>query len=66
MGAAEEEEEREGWAEKLREVGEEVLVVRVDAMLGEIGRVGVVEEVVQGRYHGLGEDSREADVAGGV
>jgi hypothetical protein len=43
-----------------------VLVARVDAMLGEVGRVGVVEEVVQRGYHGLCEDGREADVAGGI
>lgn len=66
VGAAQEEYQGEGWAEELREVGEEVLVVWVDAMLGKIGCVRVVEEVVQWRYHGLREDSREADVAGGI
>ena len=66
VGAAQEEYQGEGWAEELREVGEEVLVVRVDAMLGKIGCVRVVEEIVQGRYHGFREDSREADVTGGI
>ena len=66
VGAAQEEDQGEGWAKELREVGEEVLVAGVDAMLGEVGRVGVVEEVVQRGYHGLCEDGREADIAGGI
>ena len=42
IGAAEEEEEGGGWTEQLRDVDEEVLIARVQAMLGQVRSVGVV------------------------
>jgi len=42
IGAAQEEEEGGSWTEQLRDVDEEVLIARVQAMLGQIRSVGVV------------------------
>ncbi len=47
----------------MRKVDEEVLVSWVNAMLGEIGRVRVVEKVIEGHDDGVGEDGREGEVA---
>ena len=44
-------EEDEGRPKKLGQVCEEVLVVRVEAMLGEIGGLGVVDDVVERSYY---------------
>lgn len=66
MGAAQEEDEGKCRAEELREIDKEVLVARVDAMLGEVGGVGVVEEVVEWCNDGVRENARKSDVARGI
>lgn len=66
VGGAKEEEQREGGADELRQVDEEVLIARVYAVVCEIGGVGVVEEVVEGCYDGMGEGGRECEFAGCV
>ena len=59
--------EKEGrGAEEEREVGEEVLVPRVEAVLGEVRGRHVVLEVVEGRDDGAEYDVGPGDGAGGV
>lgn len=65
-GATQEEEEGEGGAEELWKVDQKVLVEGVNTVLGEIGGVGVVKEVVEGRDDGVGEDAGEGEIAGRV
>ncbi len=58
-GRGEGEEEGDGGAEELGEVDEDVLVVGMEAVEGEIGGLRVVEEVVEGRYGGVVEEGVE-------
>lgn len=66
VGGAEEEEERERGTEELGEVDEEVLVEGVDAMFGEIGGIGVVEEIIEWCDDGVVEDACKGKFAGGI
>jgi len=52
VGAAEKEQESHCRTEQLWEIYEKMLVTRVDAMLGKIRRIGIVQEIIQRRDDG--------------
>jgi hypothetical protein len=64
--SANEEEERECGPEELGQIDQKVLVAWVNAVLGKVGRVGVVDEIVERSDDRTVEDFLKGKLAGRV